>query len=355
MKSIVKIMLVFIISLLYINGCSSKKNSKDEGRYITICSYGGAFQEAQRKAYFEPFTKATGIEIREETYGGEFARIEMMVNSGKVDWDLVDVETDMLYRGIEKNLFEDIDYKNINKDDLLQEGINNKGVATDFFSTALAYSKKAFPTEKQPKTWKDFWDLKKYPGSRSLRRDPRSTLEIALLADGVEPKNLYPLDIDRAFASLEKIRPAVKVWWSSGHQPAELLSSGEISMASSFSARIWVAAKKEGKELGFTWEQALIDPEWWVVPKGSTKKELAMKFIEFASKAENQKNFPQYIGLGPVNKKALELIDPTLAKELNTYPENYKKQILIKADWWAKNYDVVLNKWIAWLSKNKVK
>ncbi|MFC1597200.1 ABC transporter substrate-binding protein [Planctomycetota bacterium] len=340
--------LICVTVLLLVGFCGCGRE-KPQSQYLTICSYGGAFQDAQRAAYFEPFTKATGIEIREASYGGEYAKIKLMVESGNIEWDLVDIESDMLLRGAKAGLYEPIDYAVVDKNDLVGEGAHRYGVASDLFSSALAYSTDAFPKGKEPKDWADFWDTERFPGPRSLRRDPRSTLEFALLADGVEPEKLYPLDVDRAFASLDRIRPSITVWWTSGHQPSELLASGEVVLASSFSARIWVASIKDEKPMAFTFNQALIDPEWWITPRGCEKKALAMQFIAFASRAENQANFPEHIGLGPSNPKALELIEPALARQLNTHPDNFTQQIFVDAAWWAENYASVQKRWLAWI------
>ena len=56
---------------------------------LTIVSWGGAYQEAQRKALFEPVAKALGIEIAEDTYGG-ISDVRLKVKSGAVNWDIVD-------------------------------------------------------------------------------------------------------------------------------------------------------------------------------------------------------------------------------------------------------------------------
>ena len=321
---------------------------EEAGQFLTICSYGGAFQDAQRKAFFEPFMAETGIEIREASYGGEYARLKLMVDNEQVEWDLVDVESDMLLRGAQENLFEPIDYSIVKKSVLLADATHRYGVATDFFSTALSFRPGAFPEGRAPRDWADFWNTDGFKGARALRRDPRSTLEFALLADGVEASELYPLDVDRAFASLDRIRDSVRVWWSTGHQPSELLASKEVAMASSFSARIWVAATLEGKPLAFSWEQALIDPEWWVIPRGSEKVKLAHRFIAFASQAERQAEFSKNIGLGPTNPQAFDFMDSALKSQLNTFPENLGKQILVDAAWWAENYPQVLDRWVAW-------
>ena len=47
------------------------------GDELTITSWGGAYQESQRKAYFEPFMKE-GNKVTEEEYNGEIAKLRAM-------------------------------------------------------------------------------------------------------------------------------------------------------------------------------------------------------------------------------------------------------------------------------------
>jgi putative spermidine/putrescine transport system substrate-binding protein len=319
---------------------------------VVVCSYGGAFQDAQRKAYFEPFERETGIKMVEASYSGEYGKIKAMVQTKNVFWDVVDAETSVLLRGAEEGMLEEIDYTVVDKTELIPEAIHSHGVATDFFSTVLAYNKKVYPNAASaPQSWSDFWDVVKFPGPRALRRDPRSTLEIALMADGVPMDKLYPLDVDRAFKSLDRIKDHVKVWWSAGHQPAQLLSDGEVVMASAWNGRIWAAAKFDNQPLAVVWYQGLADPEWWIIPKGAKNRDAAMRFIAFASRAENQANFIRYIAYGPTNTKAFGSISPEEAKDLPTYPPNFAKQVVIDGLWWAANEDKVLERWNSWLMK----
>src|SRR5260370_15646052 len=108
-------------------------------------------------------------------------------------------------------------------------------------------------------TWADFWNTKRFPGGRSLRKDPRTTLEFALLADGVPIDKLYPLDVDRAFRSLDKIAPSVTVWWSSRHQPAHLLADKEVAFAAAFNSPVWTAATQDKMPLEVEWNQGALD------------------------------------------------------------------------------------------------
>jgi len=209
---------------------------------LTVCSFGGTFQESQRKAFFEPFAKSAGISVNEASYSGEYSKIRAMVQARSVAWDVVDVEDPNLVLGASEGMYEAIDYGVVDKTPLMPGTAQPCGVVTNIYSTVLAYDTQVYPDPaKRPKTWQDFWDVNKFPGPRALRRSPRGTLEFALLADGVPPESLYPLDVQRALRNLDKLKPHITVWWESGQQPVQLLASREVVMSSAWSGRIWNA------------------------------------------------------------------------------------------------------------------
>jgi putative spermidine/putrescine transport system substrate-binding protein len=345
------VVVVLIIAAVLLGVNCKNKTRTGRQRELVVASYGGAYQDAQRKAFFEPFAKRYNVTIREENHSGDLAKIKAMVESGSVIWDVIDVESNMVLRGARQNLYEKIDYLLIPQTELLPEAIHEYGVATCFWSTVMAYNTKHFPESRiHPKNWVEFWDSSKFPGPRSLRKSPISTLEFALLADGVEKSNLYPLDVDRAFKSLDRIKNDVSVWWEAGEQPAQLLASGEVILASAWNGRIY-NARKAGKPVQEIWEDGLIDADWWVIPRGSKNRDLAMKFIAFASEARPQAEFTKYIPYGPVNKKAIDEIPQYILTDLPTSPDNVKKQVFLNSKWWDENLDMVQERWQKWLLK----
>ncbi len=81
---------------------------RQEGVTLTFVSFGGAYQEAQRKAWLEPYTALTGVQFQEDE-GSLNATIKTQVEAGQVTWDVVDVGNDF---GLEANsaLLEELDY-----------------------------------------------------------------------------------------------------------------------------------------------------------------------------------------------------------------------------------------------------
>jgi len=343
--------LYVIIILIFIIGCSKQKDNSP--KEVVVCSYGGSYQEAERKAFFEPFEKETGIKVREAEWSGEYSKLKAMVESGTIVWDLVTVaEGSTIARGISEGVFEPIDYKILDRNKYFVDAVTDYSVGIDFYSTVLGYNSKDYaPGVKHPSSWADFWDTKNYPGARSLRNDPRTTLEFALLADGVSMDKIYPLDIDRAFNSLDRIKGSVKVWWTSGHQPAQLLADREVKLVSAFNGRIWTAATKDSMPLNVDWNQGCLDLDSWVIVKGTKNYDAAMALIEFSSRPEVQIELTKYINYGPTNPEAYNHLSQSARTVLPTSPENRPKQFVFNGKWWAQNESKVVERWNQWLLK----
>jgi putative spermidine/putrescine transport system substrate-binding protein len=319
-------------------------------REITVCSWGGSFQDSQRRAYFAPFEKETGVRVREASYGGEYGKVLSMVRSGQVVWDVVDIDTAGVLRGKREGILEPLGDLALPNATFHHAGRDSHAIATDFFSTVVSYSTKTYPDGKpQPQGWKDFWDVERFPGARCLRRTPRGTLEFALLADGVPKDKLYPLDVDRAFRSLDRIKKYVRVWWTAGNQPVQALMSGEVVMAAAFNGRLGVAVLQEGAPLRIAWAGGAMETEWWVIPKGAAHSADARRFIQFASRPDAQARLVHEIPYGPVDRRVLDGLDPKLRALLPTEPANEADQFFIDSQWWATNEQAITERFNRWL------
>lgn len=190
---------------------------------------------SQRKAYHEPFMKETGHVVLEDEWGGEIAWIRAMVETGKYKTHIIDGVPDVVIAGCDEGILEPINWESIGMtpDDFLPGAGHECGVGTISWSTMFAYRSDIFPDGL--KNWVDFWDVEKFPGKRGLyKSNPVFTLEFALIADGVDPKNVYDVlgsegGIDRAFAKLDEIKPHV-IWWETGAQAPQLLADKEVAM-----------------------------------------------------------------------------------------------------------------------------
>ncbi|MBI2469558.1 MAG: ABC transporter substrate-binding protein [Candidatus Rokubacteria bacterium] len=324
---------------------------------LTVTSWGGAYQESQRKAYFEPYLAKAGVRVLEDEWGGDMAQIRAQVQTGKYKWHVVDVETDHVLAGCDEGLLERIDYAKIGpKGQFLDGATHECGVGTISWSTIYAYNADLFPPgQPRPTTAADFFDLKKFPGKRGMWKSPKHNIEFAMIADGVPVRQLYdvlrtPEGVARAFRKLDTIKSQI-VWWEAGAQPPQMLSDKVVVMTTAWNGRIYDAVVKHKKNFVIVWDGQALDLDWFVIPKGHPQKELALKFIAFASTPEVQANQSKYISYGPTTRKALELIDRVILKDLPTAPANTKNYYQVNSKWWADRREELTEKFNAWAAK----
>ncbi|HUP54332.1 MAG TPA: ABC transporter substrate-binding protein [Methylomirabilota bacterium] len=276
---------------------------KHEGTTLTFASFGGVYQEAQREGWLVPYTALTGVQFAESEESSN-ATIKAQVESGNVSWDVVDVGNDF---GLEGNadLLEPLDYSLIKQDEILDGFATKYRIGDITYGVVLAYNTDK-TAGKVPEGWADFFDTTKIPGKRGLwKYSTGGVLEFALMADGVKPTELYTpkLDVDRAIKKLDTIKDDI-VWWESGAQSQELIGSGEVAMSMIWNGRGYSAKHTDNKPVEIQWNQQIVTADYFVVPKGTPNKQVAMEFIAWATCANNNAAVSNKIPYGPTNKNA---------------------------------------------------
>jgi putative spermidine/putrescine transport system substrate-binding protein len=319
-------------------------------RTVYVNTWGGSYTAAQDAAYFKPFTEATGIQVRVVT-PVSFARIKSQVQSGSYQFDMTSVNSMLMLRAAREGFIEPIDWTIVHKGTFPDEAIvaDGHGVACNIQGTNLCYRSDRFPNG-GPRNWADFWDVKRFPGNRSLCiSDAPRTLIFALLADGVPREKLYPLDIERAFRMLDRIKPHIKVWWREGNQSQQLIRDGELDMMSIWNARA-TELKQQGVPVELVWDGAMRSTSTWGVLKGTPNRKLAWEFIEFTCGAKAQAEFGKRLYYGPINPDAFAHIPPEIARQLPTYPANQAVSVATDDRWEADHIADIEERFTQWVA-----
>jgi putative spermidine/putrescine transport system substrate-binding protein len=326
---------------------------------LVVQTWGGKLAEAQQKAFFEPFTAKTGIKVigveAGTSVGGKLAAMQRSKN---IEWDVITADYENYNTKYYNNGFlEDIDYSVVtDTKDLIAGSTKKWGVAQYLEGVCLVYNTKAFPEGKQPKSYKDFFDVENFPGPRAMHNwgGPSDNLAIALMADGVPPDECLPLDFDRAFKMMDKIKPHVKVWYTSGAQLVQALLDEEVVMAISTDGRA-KSAIAMGAPIKIVWNQSFYYLAYNCVVKDTPLKAAAMQFLNFCCDPKQQALFTGVIGYTPSNLKAIDYMPAELAKNQSTYPDNIDKVFnfmsLKNAKWVTENVETVDEKWNTWIAK----
>ena len=324
-----------------------EETSAQKSQEVIFNGAGGSWQENVRKAWLAPFSSATGVKVI-DTFPFDLGKMETMVRINNVAWDITDCPSVFLSAALDRNLVEPLDYSIIDRSLLSPENYGDRYVAYSEFSANIVYDKRRIAGPEVPTSWKDYWDLKKFPGPRSFRKNPLMALESALLADGVAAEKLYPLDLDQAFRKLDEIKKDVR-WWSDAQQSVQLIANGEVIMGMTFGSRA-IAARSQGIPLEVVWNEALRAKTRFVVPKGAPNKALAMQLLNFIIQPEQQARFAMMNKSAPTNAKAFETIDPSVARDMISFPANQDKAIVIdELGYWRTNGEAVAKRFDNWL------
>jgi len=214
----------------------------------------------------------------------------------------------------------------------------------------LGYNAKAIPKGSEPKSWAEFWDIKKWPQRRTLPDMASGTpsLEFALLADGVPMNKLYPIDIERAFNSMSRIRSAIPKFWDTGALSSTMLADNEVAMGAIWSTRLQVAMD-QGAPLDVQWNQNALLAQAYGIPVGSKNYANAVKFIDYASSPAVQARWLAKYKAIPVNTKAYAATSKDLIDPATGTPWTRSKGFVLDIDWWSQNRQKVGQHWAKWI------
>ncbi|MGE0749734.1 MAG: ABC transporter substrate-binding protein [Variibacter sp.] len=318
---------------------------------VVVRTSGGAYADSITPTIYEPFTKETGIEVVQvpSTIGKLYA----MFRSGNIELDVINTDQVVLLGLQREGALADLDYASWKFSDPAQidKAVKLPHFAGHlYFSWVLTYNREVFPDGKHPHSWAEFWDAKRFPGPRTLPdlASGQPPLEFALLADGVPKDKIYPLDLNRAFKSLDRIRPAVKKFWDTGALSAELLTSKEAVLGALWNARVQPIIDAGGP-ISIEWNESMYTCMGYSIFKGAKNMKNAQRLIDFAMQPKNLAAFLSRYPYGPAVSKALDFMSPDALSRLPTTPERREKALALDIVWWEDNRKAVSDRWSKWL------
>jgi putative spermidine/putrescine transport system substrate-binding protein len=318
---------------------------------VTAFVFGGAWKKAAMAAFGEPFTQKTGTPMAyQDPY--TFAKLRAMHEAKAMQVDVVSVQGGEIYQAKRMNMIMPLDFNVIDRSAFAERQLRHgNAVGGHTLSHVICYSKKKWPGEHHPKSWADFWDVQKFPGRRVLRREEVWATEAALKADGVKDSEFYPIDIARAFRSLDRIKPHIKAWYADNSQAQQMMEQEEVDLIAMMNGRAIDTILNGHAPFEIVWNEAISEGggQGWLAPVGCPNPKGAMKFLDFVGRAEYQATFARLIYYAPQNPKAFELLAPDIAKLMSTYPENEKLAHTIDYTWWADNLPMMQRRFQQWL------
>ena len=343
---------------------------------VVVASWGGAYTESQKLGYGDPTSKALGVPIEWVDYSGGLSEIKAQIEAGAITWDIIDVFAYDTINGCDEGIFVEFDF---DKDfppapdgtpaseDFFTDMPSKCAVGNILYSWNYAYNSDLLKST--PKTLKDFFNTKRFPGKRAIYKSALTNLEIALAADGVKmgkggefiyKKLEEPGYVDRAMNKIKALCEDPNggcVFWSAGAQPPELLMSGEVVMATGWNGRFFNAAVGEGAPIVQVWDGQGLDYEYFALVKGGPNEADAKKALAMMTNTEMLAGSAKYIAYAPWRKSSIAVMEAgepwykdgktNMVPHMPTAPANLKRYFLVDAEYWADNGTELGEKWEA--------
>ncbi|MBC9728546.1 ABC transporter substrate-binding protein [Streptomyces sp. TRM68367] len=329
-------------------GTGESRGSSGGKKSLVVSNSGGSYHEALAKAIYEPFTKETGIAISTVNY--QSAQLMAQIKQGRPQFDLIDNSMLVFPKMVRANTLQILDYdrlKHAKGAGIPGHLLTEHAIGKNVWASLMAYRTDSL--QREPKSWADFWNTQSFSGPRSLQSLDADIpeLEFALLADGVALDDLYPIDVDRAFASLSRVRGDIKKFWNTGALPAVMLGRKEVVMTSLWTGRADDLIR-QGQPIAYEWNGARRHTNGWAIPKGTDKIDAAYQLIDFSLRPEVQAAFSRIFPHGPVVPAAVKALPDDVRARLPTSPEHLKTGFDLDVEWWDKNQDSVAKRWQEW-------
>ena len=341
---------------------------------MTIVSWGGAYQDMQKKAYVDPYVKATGVKIVwDESSSEGVAKLRAQSEAGNVTWDVLDVLAADGVRLCDEGLAMEVPF-----DDWLAPAPDGTSPTQDFgknitsechvptnlYSMTFGYrTDVADWNGAVPSSICDVFDLQKFPGKRALEKRPLNNLEWALICSGVAPDQIYetletPEGVQKALDKLGTIKDQT-VWWSAGAETPQLLADKEVVMGSTYHGRLFSVIEEQKQPVAMLWDYEVLDIDGFVVPDGLPEDRLnrVKHFLRFATDTQHLADQTKYISYGPARASSQPLIGKhvdlgvDMAPFMPTNPENAKTGFLFNYTWWADHRDELDGQFQSWLGQ----
>ncbi|GAA3931975.1 extracellular solute-binding protein [Microbacterium soli] len=330
-------------------GCSPASGGGTSKGRVVYAGFGGTFDDLVKKNFFDPFTEETGFPV---VMTGDspppVGPIQAGVEAESPDWNILILNSSGLALCLANDLLQDLDYSKIpGAADYADPSYKHpKGAGMWAFGDVLWSNTAVFgdPLEK----WEDLWDVKAFPGKRGFLNQAHKTFEATALGMGIEPADLYPMDMDLIFERLDEIRPhAVFLDINTINNQ---LSQQDIVAGPLNIIRVRQAVL-DGIPVGYTWNEHLVDVNYYGIPRHAKDLDAASALIDYMTSPEVQARVAEALSYTPATKAAQAAIDEETAANLPASEVTDSQALHISADWWAENGVEAEKRFSDWLQK----
>jgi putative spermidine/putrescine transport system substrate-binding protein len=330
-----------VIAVCLLSGCGSDGDG-GSGPTLTIGGWGGVIDDATERFYFDPFAEAGGPDARfVDAPGTQLAQVEAQSKAGDIEWDAIDsVPGDAAFILDRKRYLAHLPPTLHQRlvSELGADRVTPFGFAHGNIGNVIACNMDRM--DDCPDDMAEFFDVERFPESRAFSGYPSiMALTTAQVASGVPAgeTSKTPLDLDAAFAQLDRIKPKVKVFWQSGDQQEQILRSGAVDMGIIWSNRAY-SLIADGVDVEVNWADGAYEPSYWTVLEDAPNKRAAFDLLEWiGTNSPAQADWAREIHSSTPHPESIDSLPASLRRELADDPANFDQLAIPNFEWYAEH------------------
>ena len=326
--------------VVLISSCGANGQVPGNNRLVFV-NYGGESLEAAKQGWLEPYSSSTGTQF--VTDGpSDLAKIRTMVESGRTTWDIVDIDTAaganecgalFAKRPTDFDLAE-IDSRYVTDECMVPVMVQAVGVV---------YNKKLYG-DNPPTKVEDFMNVSKFPGKRLAFNYPAGTVEPLLMADGVAPEDVVPVDWRRVENAVDRLGSDF-VPMGQHTQIVAALEAGDFGMCLCYTGRAAMAAEN-GADIGVLWDRVFVATGGLYAVKESQNPEGQWDFLQYLATSDGQNPFYEVLPYGPTTTGEPPAVTDVYKEFMPTFnSERTEVTFTYNVPFWTENIDSAMESW----------
>jgi putative spermidine/putrescine transport system substrate-binding protein len=319
---------------------------------LTVTTWPGDYGHAQQVAQMHPFAATHRVDVHIAQWEGRLSDLK---------GDVIDFELPRVVEACARGMLEKIDPATLPAGDdgtpaardFLPGAIGPCWVGSVVYSQLVVFSPGAFAGG-DPATLADFFDVAKFPGKRLLKRSSgKYNLEMALLADGAAPDNIYVQlstkeGLARAFAKLASLGPDL-AWYDRDSDAVAQVREGQAAFATALNSQLYNPKQPDARKLGVIWDRQLYEFDAFAIPAGNPRKEMALDYIRFATGAVPLAGIANRQPFGPARRSATAHLDRNPENGADLRPilptAHFDTAFAVDDGWWYSHADAMDAAW----------
>ncbi|SOE47149.1 ABC transporter, periplasmic spermidine putrescine-binding protein PotD (TC 3.A.1.11.1) [plant metagenome] len=293
---------------------------------LVISTWGGSFRDLIDENIGKEFTRQTGVPVKYIT-GGTIDRLNKAKLSKTPESDITFTTSHIGWLYADGNLFEKLDTAKLpNYANLVEQArISPFHVGSWAYVYTIGYRPDLVPKDITFESWNDLWNPALKAKLSAPDFDPSHIINVAALLSGGDASTW-----EKGTDKLRALKPNFKAFYTNDANSQQLIATGEtpVQVLLSMNAYYMIG---QGVPIKVTMpkEGAVLGVDTMGIMKGTTKTDLAYKFMDIALSPEVQSKIVAYKKASPVVTNAKVSAEDAALPGVFTTKEQWEKQAII--------------------------